>query len=220
MPTLPTLLAYIGATVLIVAVPGPGVLFMVGRSLALGYRGGMLSMLGNALGLLPPLIAVILGLGAFLASVPEALVVVKLLGACYLVWMGVQTIRQRRLGTTDDVAETAMPSTRRLLIEGFLVGATNPKPLVFFLAVIPQFVEVGRGPAWQQMLVLGAVFMIIALIGDSSWTLAAAAARSWMLQRPERLTQIRSVGGALLIILGVILAVSGISIPESASAAH
>src|SRR5690242_3925223 len=143
VPT-PNLLAFAVASALLIMIPGPSVLFVLGRSISLGRRGGLLSVLGNALGMLPAIAAVALGVGALVAQSVVVFTVVKVVGAAYLVFLGIQAIRHRKERAQPDQS-TAPRSTFRLLAEGFVVGITNPKTIAFFVAVLPQFVDHAAG---------------------------------------------------------------------------
>jgi threonine/homoserine/homoserine lactone efflux protein len=208
MVPLSNLLTFALAAAVLIAVPGPSVLFVIGRSLALGRRGGLLSVLGNALGMIPQIVAVALGVGVALAQSVLLFTIVKFAGAAYLVFLGVQAIRHRGRSTTAaDPSRSA--STFRVLREGFIVGATNPKSLVFFVAVLPQFVEYTSGAIPLQLAVLGAVFLVIALVSDSIWAMAAGSARQWFARSPRRISTLSTTGGAMMIALGGSLALTG-----------
>jgi threonine/homoserine/homoserine lactone efflux protein len=204
MPPLPDLLAFAGVAVLLIAVPGPSVLFVIGRSISLGRRGGLLSVLGNALGEGVHVALVALGLGVLVAESAALFTVVKLLGAVYLVHLGVQTIRHR----ADAVKGAAPPSPGggTVLRQGFVVGVSNPKSIVFLAAVLPQFVARQAGSVPLQLAVLGAVFLAIALLSDSAWALLAGTARQWFSRSPKRLQRLDATGGVLMIGLGGVLA--------------
>jgi threonine/homoserine/homoserine lactone efflux protein len=204
----PNLLAFALASALLIVIPGPSVLFVLGRSLALGRRGGLLSVLGNALGMLPAIAAVALGIGALVAQSVVVFTIVKVVGAAYLVFLGVQAIRHRKARAMPDAS--AVPRTTfRLLLEGFVVGITNPKAIVFFTAVLPQFVDPGGAPVPLQMAVLGFVFMLVALVSDSAWGVLAGSARAWLSGAPHRLERLGGAGGLVMIGLGARLAVTG-----------
>ena len=141
MVPLTNLLAFALASLVLIAITGPSVLFVIGRSLALGRKGGLLSVLGNALGMVPQIIAVALGVGVALAQSIVLFTIIKFAGAAYLVYLGIQAIRHRGGRTTTTAGRVPPSSTWRMLGEGFLVGATNPKSIVFFVAVLPQFVS-------------------------------------------------------------------------------
>lgn len=200
------LLAFVVVATLLIVVPGPSVLFVIGRSVALGRRAGVLSVVGNALGTLPAVLAVAFGVGAVVAASATAFTVLKLVGAAYLVWLGVQAIHHRGAGTVG--TETQVLSSRRLLRQGFVVGVSNPKTIAFFVAVLPQFVVPAAGPAWLQLLVLGLVFNAIAVVSDGVWALAAGTARTWFARSPRRAASLATVGGISMIGLGGALALS------------
>jgi len=202
------LLTFALAAFLLIAVPGPSVLFVIGRALALGRKGGLLSVLGNALGELLQIAAVALGVGAVLAQSVLLFSVVKYAGAAYLIYLGIQAIRHRGGGRAAADPPRAA-STVRMLREGFIVGATNPKSIVFFVAVLPQFVDYRAGSIPLQLASLGGVFLVIALASDSIWALAAGTARHWFARSPKRVSTLGAAGGAMMIGLGGTLALTG-----------
>ena len=208
MVPITNLLAFALASLVLIAIPGPSVLFVIGRSLALGRKGGLLSVLGNALGMVPQIIAVALGVGVVLAQSVVLFTIIKFAGAAYLVYLGIQAIRHRGGGTT---ASGPVPpsSTWRLLREGFVVGATNPKSIVFFVAVLPQFIDYRAGSIPLQLASLGAVFLVMALALDSIWALAAGTARHWFARSPKRISTLGTAGGVMMIGLGGTLALTG-----------
>ncbi|WP_293784983.1 LysE family translocator [uncultured Aeromicrobium sp.] len=201
------LLAFALASVLLIVIPGPSVLFVVGRSLAYGRRAAVLSVVGNALGTVPAVVAVACGVGAVVASSVVAFTIIKIAGAVYLVWLGIQAIRSREAHLPS--VERAPASDWALLRQGMIVGLTNPKIIAFFVAVLPQFVEPSGGPVWAQLLLLGLVFQVIALVCDSTWGLAAGTARLWFARSPHRLSTLSGAGGVMMIGLGGTLALSG-----------
>lgn len=202
-----SLVAFVIASVVIIVIPGPSVLFVIGRSLALGRRAGVLSVVGNALGTVPAVLAVAFGVGAIVASSVAAFTVIKILGAAYLVWLGIQAIRHRHDHQTE---EARMPaSAGKLLRQGFIVGVTNPKTIAFFVAVLPQFVTPSAGPVWAQLLLLGLIFPTLALACDTGWALAAGTARTWFARSPRRMSTLSGTGGVMMIGLGGTLAFTG-----------
>lgn len=212
MPTLDALIAFSLASLVIVLVPGPSVLFVIGRSLSHGRRGGVLSVLGNELGAFPLVVAVAFGVGTVVAQSILLFTAVKLLGAAYLVYLGISAIRHRRVGLGADAGageEPAGMSSWTMLRQGFIVGITNPKTIVFFVAALPQFVSFEAGAIPAQMMVLGLVFLLIAFVCDSAWALLASAAGSWCARSDRRLAAVRATGGALMIGLGGTLALTG-----------
>lgn len=209
MVSLPALLTFALAAIALIVLPGPTVLFVIGRSLALGRLGGFLSVLGNALGLVPTILAVALGLGAIVTQSIVVFTIIKFVGAAYIVYLGVQAIRHRRTMVRGGSGSVAGKSRWRLVTEGFVVGVSNPKSLVFFVAVLPQFVDYTAGSVPAQMATLGLVFVVLALICDSVWALAAGWARDWFASSPRRIEHLSAAGGVMMIGLGGALAATG-----------
>ncbi|CCQ47729.1 lysE type translocator family protein [Pseudarthrobacter siccitolerans] len=207
MVPFPHVLAFALTSLVLIAIPGPSVLFVIGRSLALGRKGGLLSVLGNALGMVPQIIAVALGVGVVLAQSVVLFTIIKIAGAAYLVHLGIQAIRHR--GGTAAAGPVPPSSTWRMVREGFLVGATNPKTIVFFVAVLPQFVDYAAGSIPLQLALLGVIFLVIALVSDSIWALAAGTARHWFARSPKRIASLSAAGGVMMIGLGGTLALTG-----------
>lgn len=209
MPSSQALLGFALASFLIIVIPGPSVLFAVARSLSMGRRSGLVTVLGNTSAQIPLIIAVAVGLGAVVAESIALFTIVKLLGAAYLVYLGIQAIRHRNeADESSDGVETAVP-LRKVYWQGFAVGVTNPKSIVFFLAVLPQFVDYHAGAVPIQMMILGSVFVLIALVSDCVWALLAGTARNWFARSPKRLGAVRGTGGVLMIGLGTALALTG-----------
>lgn len=209
MVPIDNLLAFAAAAVVLIVIPGPSVLFTIGRSLALGRLGGLLSVLGNALGVVPLAAAVALGVGAIVAQSVVLFTIIKIAGALYLVYLGVQAIRHRRASGSAMTEAAAPRSHWRQLFEGFIVGITNPKTIAFFVAVLPQFVDFSAGMIPLQLFELGLVFIVLALVCDSIWALAASAARTWFARSPRRAEGLAATGGVMMIGLGGVLALSG-----------
>jgi threonine/homoserine/homoserine lactone efflux protein len=206
---LENLLAFTLAALVLIIIPGPSVLFTIGRALALGRIGGLLSVLGNALGLLPVVGLVALGVGGIVARSVVLFTIVKVAGALYLMYLGVQAIRHRRRSAEAAISGAPPRSAWRQLGEGFVVGVTNPKTIAFFVAVLPQFVDLDAGAVPLQMMQLGLIFFVIALISDAVWALAAAGARTWFGRSPKRIEALTATGGGLMIGLGGILLLTG-----------
>lgn len=208
---LPTehLIAFVLVATIVILVPGPSVLFVVTRSLTLGRRAGLATVAGNAAGAYMQVIAVAFGIGALVQQSIAVFTIIKLAGAAYLVYLGVQTFRRRRslLDALHQPVERKV--LRRLLGDAFLVGIFNPKVIVFFMAILPQFVDRSSGSVLLQLLALGGVFCLIALLCDSLWALLAGIARTWLVRSPRRLQAIGGTGGLVMIGLGAGLAVSG-----------
>jgi threonine/homoserine/homoserine lactone efflux protein len=200
------LLTFAAMSFAIIVVPGPSVLFVIGRGVALGRRAALATVVGNAAGAYVLVLLIAAGLGPLLERSEQLLMIVKLVGAAYLLWLGVKAIRERRklidaIGTPVEPRRTSV-----ILREGFAVGVLNPKVMLFFTAALPQFVATDGAPVPVQMAVLGLVFVAIALISDSMWGLAAGTARTWLAGRPRHLEGVGAIGGGLMIAVGIRLA--------------
>ncbi len=201
-------LAFSAMALAIILIPGPSVLFVVGRALAHGRRTALASVAGIELGALALTAAVAFGVGSVVARSQPVFIALKLAGAAYLIHLGVRAFRHRgSLGAAvgGPVAVDGAPRGRlgRDLWQGFVVGVTNPKTTVFFAAVLPQFVDRDRGHVPLQMLLFGLIFVAIALLLDSVWGLAADAARTWFARSPRRLAAVGGTGGLMMIGMGV-----------------
>ena len=201
--------AFVLASFALVVIPGPSVLFVISRSLVLGRRGGLVTVLGNGIGVFVQVVAVALGVGTLVAGSAQLFSAIKLIGAAYIVYLGVQAIRHRQNLSTALARGSAPKSTARVLREGFVVGVANPKLVVFFAAVLPQFVDRSAGRVPLQLLTLGAIFVGIALICDSAYALVAGTARAWFSRSPDRLARLGGGGGLVMIGLGASVALSG-----------
>ena len=203
------LAAFALAALVLIAIPGPSVLFVISRGVVLGRRAALATVLGNCAGVYVQVAAVALGIGVLVERSAAAYTTVKLVGAGYLVWLGIRTFRRRRSLAETLGAPVAPKSGRRILREGFVVGVTNPKAAVFFAAILPQFTDPAAGHVPFQMLALGLVFIAIAMICDGVWALVAGSAGQRLASSPRRLEAIGGAGGVVLVGLGVGLAVSG-----------
>ncbi len=209
MPSTTQLLTFSLASLLLLAVPGPSALFVISRSLTLGCRAGVVTVVGNAGGVYLQVIAVAFGIGAIVEQSVAAFTIVKLAGAGYLVYLGVQSLRHRQSLVASLHSAVEPKATRRILRDGFVVGVTNPKSVIFFTAVLPQFISRSASDIPIQLLLLGAIFIALALVADSVWAMAAGMARSWLARSPRRLELIGGAGGLVMIGIGVGLAVGG-----------
>ena len=194
---------------LIIVVPGPSVLFVISRGVVLGRRAALMTVLGNEAGLLVQVAAVALGLGAIVERSIAVFTVVKLVGAAYLVYLGVEAVRHRQALHRALEAEVVGRRARRILRDGFVVGATNPKSVILLGAILPQFVVRSNGHVTVQLLLLGLTSVVIALVCDSVWALLAGTARSWLGRSPRRLALIGGTGGLVVVGLGLRLALTG-----------
>lgn len=199
------------AALVLIVIPGPSVVFVVGRAVSYGQRVALASVLGNTAGLLLVMVLVCLGLGAVVAESQLVFTVIKLAGAAFLVWLGVQALRHRRemrMGAGE--ARVPVPWGTALR-QGFVVGVSNPKGFMMFAALLPPFVdrsgEAASVPA--QMLALGCVAITLGLLCDSAWALAAGRARDWFVASERRGSALGAIGGTSMIGLGVGMALTG-----------
>jgi threonine/homoserine/homoserine lactone efflux protein len=195
----------------VIAIPGPSVVFTVARALTYGRSVALTNVVGNSLGLLAALVLVVLGLGEVVATSDLAYEIVKAAGALYLVYLGVQALRHRHGISVTSEGHADGPPLRPLtaLRQGFLVGFTNPKGYVMFVALLPQFLDRSRGHVSLQMLLLGSLAFVIGLCSDSVWALLASQLRRWFNASPKRGRALGTVGGMSMIGLGVAVAVGG-----------
>ncbi|MFD8194010.1 LysE family translocator [Streptomyces wuyuanensis] len=232
-------LAFAAMSLLVIVIPGPSVLFVIGRALAHGRRTAVATALGNVVGSYALVVAVALGVGSLVETSAAVFLAVKFAGAAYLVHLGVRAFLHRGelrvpaaaagpgdggpaegTGTAGQQARPGgggrdrTPADRargdlRTLVDGAVVGVTNPKGIVFFAAVLPQFVDRSQGGVTAQMLVLGLVPITIGLFTDTLWGLGAAAARNWFARSERRLSLVGGAGGVAMIGLGVTVAATG-----------
>jgi threonine/homoserine/homoserine lactone efflux protein len=208
---LPTghLLAFVLLSYALIVIPGPNVLFVISRALQLGRAAGLAAVLGGQLGVYVQVIAVAFGVGALVERSVAIFTVIKLAGAAYLIYLGVQAVRHRRSLSAALNAPVVAKTTGRMLRDGFIVGVSNPKAIVFFAAVLPQFADRSAGHVPVQLLLLGVVFMAIALVSDSMWAIIAGTARSWFARSPRHLEMVGGTGGLVMIGIGASLALTG-----------
>lgn len=211
MPTAASLAAFSALAFALIVVPGPSVMFVVSRAITVGRRAAVTTVVGNAAGVYLQVVLVAIGLGSVVERSIAVFTTIKLAGAGYLIWLGIQAIRHRhRLGETfaDARGDVERRRTLTVLRDGFIVGVANPKAIVFFAAILPQYVNPDGAPPALQMLVLGLVFVALALVSDGTWALAAGTARAWFARSPERLGHLGAVGGTAMIGLGLQLAIT------------
>lgn len=193
----------------LIIIPGPNVLFVVSRSLMLGRGAGISTAVGGQIGASLQVAAVAFGIGELVERSVAVFTVIKLAGAAYLAYLGVQAIRHRHSLAAALEATAQQKNIRTILRDGIVVGVSNPKVIVFFVAVLPQFVDRPAGHVPVQMLLLGAFWSAIALVCDSSWALAAGTARAWLGRSPSRLAAVGGAGGLAMIGIGASLALTG-----------
>jgi threonine/homoserine/homoserine lactone efflux protein len=209
---LPTrhLVEFLLTVYVLILIPGPSVLFVVSRGVSLGRRAALATVVGNASGFALQLLLVSIGVGSIVARSDAVFTTLKLIGAAYLVFLGVRNIRDREAlaALFAPAVPTDPKPLRRIVREGFFVGATNPKGVIIFTAVLPQFIDRSQGHVTIQLALLGLICIAIALLSDGAWALASGTARQWLGRSPRRLEAMTGGGGAMLVALGVGLAVT------------
>lgn len=202
-------LAFGLAAFILIVIPGPSVVFVIGRALAYGQGVALASVVGNSLGLFAVMGLVAFGLGAVVAESIVVFTVLKLSGAAYLVWLGVQALRHRRGLHVEDGKVRLPVSSARAMRQGFVVGVSNPKGFMIFAALLPQFVERSQGAVPMQMFVLGSVAVLLGLASDAVWATTASRLRDWFNASAGRGRALGTVGGVSMIGLGVGIAFTG-----------
>jgi|SRR5579859_1503757 len=204
------LAAFAVASLILIVIPGPGVLFIVGRALSHGRRTAIATACGHAAGNYAVATLVAVGLGTLLQRSETVFWLVKLGGAGYLAWLGVQAIRHRRkLADALDDASPAARGTWRAAWDGFVVGLTNPKAYILFGAVLPQFVHRTAGHVPAQMLILALVSVSIGVMSDCCWGIAASVVRVWFTSNPRRYAVVGGAGGLAMIAVAATFAATG-----------
>jgi len=202
--------AFLLTVYVLILIPGPSVLFVVSRGVSLGRRAAFATVVGNASGFVLQLVLVSIGVGSLVARSDAVFTTLKLLGAGYLVFLGVRNIRDRKqlAALFTPAVRPAPKSLRRIVREGFFVGATNPKGLLVFTAVVPQFIDPSQGHITLQIATLGAICIVIGFLSDTAWALASGTAREWLGRSTRRLEWMTAGGGVTLIALGLGLALT------------
>ena len=191
---------FVASSVAFLVLPGPAVLYIVTRSLDQGRKAGLVSTLGITCGTLVHVTAAAFGLSAILVHSATAFMVIKYAGAAYLIGLGIAKLRERDAELPTEVAPKRL---RRLFVDGAVVNLLNPKTALFFFAFLPQFADPERGSLSLQILLLGTIFVAMAMITDSAWALAAGSARLWIRRRPGILRAQRRVAAGVYLSLGV-----------------
>ena len=202
---------YLLAAMIIILAPGPSVLFVIARAIAWGRKTSVLTVLGNVSGSLVLSTLVALGSGPILERYHLAYVGVQWGGGLYLIYLGIDAIRQRSVHASDMTNQGPVgPTVLQSIRDGFWVGVLNPKAIVFFAAVLPQFVDIDSKQVTSQLILLGLTFCVLAFISDGTWGLLAGTARAWLAESPTRLEKLRATGGSIMIILGLAVLYSAI----------
>jgi len=211
MPAPSTLWWFFTASVVLLLVPGPSVLYVSGRTLDQGSRAGLLSTLGLACGDLVQVLAAVVGLSALVASSETAFQVVKYAGALYLVYLGIRRLRTPVEVTAPAEGKRTEVPSGRIVLEGLVVNALNPKSTMFFLAFLPAFVDRNASAVWLQTFVLGLIFVLVGMVTNSGWGLLTNLVRGRAQQSKGFLNVQRYVGG------GVFLALAGVVLGTGSS---
>jgi threonine/homoserine/homoserine lactone efflux protein len=205
LPDWPLLTTFLVASVVLAVTPGPGVVYIVTRSVLQGRRSGMASVAGVAVGNLGNALAASLGLAALFAASSLAFSIVKYMGAAYLIYLGIQTIVRRAEMNAPAIAGVPL---RTVFRDGLIVALFNPKTAIFFAAFLPQFVS-ANGPFLAQSVILGTVFVLIAAVSDSGYALAASGIARWLANRRGLGRLGAWLGGGTYITLGIATALIG-----------
>ncbi len=195
---------YLVAAMIIILAPGPSVLFVIARAIAWGRATAVATVAGNVTGAFTLSLMVAFGLGPILQRSEAAFIGVQLLGGLYLIYLGIDALRHSKIHAEDMVNQGDIrPSTSKSMRDGFWVGALNPKGLVFFAAILPQFIDRGSSNVTSQLVLMGATFAVQAFFSDGMWGVIAGTVREWMATSPSRLVLMRRIGGCVMITLGI-----------------
>jgi threonine/homoserine/homoserine lactone efflux protein len=209
LPSTSNLTAFLVLALVIIVVPGPGVLFTIGRALILGTKAALLSVLGNAFGVGLQIVVISLGLGVAIQQSELVFLAIRVFGAGMIIYLGVKAILSRADFDLDVKEES---STAAVVVrQSIVVGITNAKTFVFFVAALPSFTSPELGNPVIQMLLLGAIFSVIGIVSDSVYAIAAGQARNWLASSHQRLSTFRGIGGLALTLLGVYMLYEAIS---------
>jgi len=202
---------YCIAAMVIILAPGPSVLFVLARAIAWGRATAVATVAGNVTGAFTLSVVVAIGLGPILQRSEIAFISVQVLGGLYLVYLGITAIKHSQIHASDMANQGDIrPSTWRSMREGFWVGALNPKGMVFFAAILPQFVDREAGNITSQLILMGAIFAVLAFFSDGGWGILAGTIRNWLATELKRLVFMRMTGGVVMIILGLLTLLSAI----------
>ena len=202
---------YLIATILIILAPGPSVLFTIARAIAWGRLAAIATVIGNASGMFLVSVFVAVGLGPILQSSEFLYNAIQWAGGAYLIYLGYSAIAASKVDAQDMRAGTgSKPTFLTSIRNGFWVGVLNPKSVVFFAAILPQFIDEEKSNVTAQLLFLGAIFALIALISDGAYGLLAGTIRQWLSGDVKRLIFMRLIGGVVMIALGFFTILSAV----------
>jgi threonine/homoserine/homoserine lactone efflux protein len=206
---LPNLPVFLLAALILLLTPGPAVLYIVARSLDQGRLAGLVSVLSIEVGNFFHVLAAVLGLSAVLLSSVLAFTIIKYLGAAYLIYLGLRRLLKRELSQPADGVQRQ--NLRRIFSQGVVVAALNPKTALFFFAFLPQFVDPSKSSVPAQLMTLGCLFVLMAIITDGFYALLASTAGQWLKERHSFAWAERYVAGGVYIGLGVMAALSDVN---------
>ena len=202
---------YLIATILIILAPGPSVLFTIARAIAWGRVAAIATVIGNAAGMFLVSVLVALGIGPLLQRSEILYNGIQWAGGSYLIYLGYAAIAASKVDAADmQKTVGGKPSFFASVRNGFWVGVLNPKSVVFFAAILPQFIDQEKNNVTAQLLLLGAIFALIALISDGSYGLLAGRIRQWLSGDVRRLIFMRLSGGVVMIALGIFTILSAL----------
>lgn len=202
---------YLIATILIILAPGPSVLFTIARAIAWGRVAAIATVIGNAAGMFLVSVLVALGIGPLLQRSEILYNGIQWAGGAYLIYLGYAAIAASKVDAADmQKTVGGKPSFFTSVRNGFWVGVLNPKSVVFFAAILPQFIDQEKNNVTAQLLLLGAIFALIALISDGSYGLLAGTIRQWLAGDVRRLIFMRLTGGVVMIALGIFTILSAL----------
>ena len=202
---------YCIAAVIIILAPGPSVLFVIARAIAWGRATAIATVAGNVMGAFSLSVVVAVGLGPILQRSELAFTSVQVLGGGYLVYLGISAIKHSQIHASDMTNQGDIrPSKWKSIRDGYWVGALNPKGIVFFAAILPQFVDREAGGVTSQLILMGAIFGIFAFFSDGGWGILAGTIRNWLATEMIRLVRMRMAGGIVMILLGIFTLISAI----------
>jgi threonine/homoserine/homoserine lactone efflux protein len=201
VPTIENLIGWLLVSIVIIIIPGPGVTFVIARAMTIGRSGAVITVFGHAAGVTLQILAVAFGLGAIVASSAIAFNIMKFVGAGFLVYLGIRAVITRK--QPIDLSLDGAVKTRKVLADSFVVGITNAKTIVFFVATMPQFVNPEFGGVSLQMLFLGAIFLVLGTLSDLVYAFAAGSARDWLTNSESRIAGVRAAGGVAIAGVGI-----------------
>jgi threonine/homoserine/homoserine lactone efflux protein len=202
---------YVIAAMVIILAPGPSVLFVIARAIAWGRATAVATVAGNVLGAFTLSVVVAIGLGPLLQRSHLFYIIIQILGGLYLIYLGMDAIRNSPMHAEDMTNQGDIrPSKARSMRDGFWVGALNPKGMVFFAAILPAFVDRPKGHITSQLILMGAIFAVLAFFSDGSWGVLAGTIRGWLATEIKRLVTMRIVGGCVMVLLGAFTVINAL----------